>query len=104
MFAVSWFIFVALGVVALVTMLHTLGAQGKGCSIQSPPDRQEMQRHIIWKSFYVNPQDPRGCVPKTWGVGQTVNFRTKLSAGIFTEILVLALLSALGLVYTVLFR
>jgi uncharacterized membrane protein len=104
MFAVICLIVVVLGVVALVMMLHTLGGQGKGGSNQNLPDRQEMRRHIIWKSFYVNPEDPRGWVAKTWGVGQTVNFRTKKNAGIFAGILVLTLLSALGLVYTVLSR
>lgn len=60
------------------------------------PDLEEMKRHIVWKSFYVNPDDPRGWAPKTFGVGWTVNFRTRRRAAIFAAMIFSTSALALG--------
>ena len=60
--------------------------------------REEMRRHVVWRSFYVNPDDPRGWVPKLSGTGWTVNFRTRANAAIFAAALMVALVGAGGLI------
>jgi len=50
-------------------------------------NKDEMKKFIFWKIFYVNPNDPRGWVPKTWGLGWTINFRTKKMALLFALLL-----------------
>jgi len=63
---------------------------------ESQPDREEMKKYIVWKSFYVNPDDPRGWVPKTSGVGMTVNFRTKSRALTFAAMVAGSLIAGLA--------
>ena len=63
---------------ALLGQLMWLGSLGQPVDVKHDPEA--MRPHIWLKSFYINPDDPRGWVPKVWGFGQTVNFRTKLQA------------------------
>jgi uncharacterized membrane protein len=85
-------------VVALISYLLWVGAQWQPASPdQKLPTREEMRQFLLWRSFYVNPDDPRGWVPKTWGSGMTVNFRTKRSAGIFAGLILVCLLAAGGM-------
>lgn len=62
------------------------------------PTEAEVRSHIRWRSFYVNPRDPRAWIPKTWGGGITVNFRTPARAAIFAALILISTLSAAGLV------
>ncbi len=96
-------ILILLGVFALVRMMNQLGSKGRDPGNLPLPDAATMKKFIIWKSFYVNPDDPRGWVPKTWGGGLTVNFRTRQNAGIFAGLIILTTLAAAVLVYLVLF-
>lgn len=61
------------------------------------PTDEEMRAHILWRSFYVNPRDPRAWVPKTWGGGITVNFRTPARALTFAGLILMSGLSAVAL-------
>lgn len=61
-----------------------------------PPE--EMRRHVVWRSFYVNPDDPRGWVPKLSGTGWTVNFRSRANATVFGVFLGMTLVGAAGLI------
>ena len=56
--------------------------------------KAEMKRHIVWRSFYLNPDDPRAWVPKTWGYGWTVNFRTMTQVYVFATLIAITLGSA----------
>lgn len=89
-----------LPVLALVAQMVWLGRRGhhRGPVL----DREEMRRHILWRSFYVNPDDPRGWVPKVSGYGWTVNFRTRWNAVLFACLVALALTAALLLTWSVL--
>lgn len=64
--------------------------------------RDEMRRHVVWRSFYINPDDPRGWVPKLSGIGQTVNFRTRANAQIFALFLGMTFVGAAGLILSIL--
>jgi len=93
-----------LSVGAVLAHMLRVGGTG-GAPERSPdgstpplPDRQEMRRHLMWRSFYVNPADPRGWVPKTWGFGWTVNFRTRRNVHAFVALIVCTLANAVGLV------
>lgn len=66
------------------------------------PAGEDLKKHILWKSFYANPRDPRGWVPKAWGYGTTPNFRTRGRALVFAGMIVADLLFALGGVAAVL--
>ena len=57
--------------------------------------KDEMRRHLVWRLFYMNPEDPRGWVPKIWGYGWTVNFRSMEHIAIFLVLLGMTLGSAL---------
>jgi len=88
-------------VVAVVGQMLRVGAMGgesdpaaRGGAL---PDREERRRHLVWRSFYVNPDDPRGWVRKTWGVGWTVNFRTMRNVRVFVTLIACTLASAIGL-------
>lgn len=61
------------------------------------PTDEEVRSHILWRSFYVNPRDPRAWVPKTWHGGITVNFRTPGRALGFAGLILTSALSAVGL-------
>lgn len=67
----------------------------------STPARTDMGPFLLWGSFYVNPDDPRGWVPKTNGLGWTVNFRTRENAYIFAALIAVCGASALGLTISV---
>ncbi len=58
------------------------------------PATAEMKAHLLWGLFYVNPDDPRGWVPKTSGFGYTVNFRTERSAKVFAGLILATAASA----------
>jgi len=42
--------------------------------------KTEMRQHILWGLVYSNPDDPRGWVPRTQGLGWSVNVRTRSAA------------------------
>lgn len=85
--------------IALLAMMLRLGAASHlPRRAAEPPTPDEMRAHILWHSFYVNPDDPRGWVPKTSGYGWTVNFRTHRNAAIFASLIALCFVSAGALV------
>jgi len=63
------------------------------------PDKEQMKKFLVWKSFYSNPSDPRGWVPKTYGFGWTINFRSRRQIYLFIALILINLGSALGAVY-----
>ena len=65
--------------------LGNLGTAGPELS------KEEMRRHLKWKLFYLNPIDPRGWVPKIWGIGYTVNFRSEHHIWTFIALLLMTL-------------
>lgn len=92
-------LFLFCGVQTVVLLIYTIRVGRMERTLggdESQPDREEMKKFIVWKSFYVNPDDPRGWVPKTSGVGMTVNFRTKSRALIFAAMVAGSLISALA--------
>lgn len=83
---------------ALVAMMLRLGTATQMPRYESEaPTPSEMRQHILWHSFYVNPDDPRGWVPKTSGYGWTVNFRTRRNAAIFATLIAVCLTSAVAM-------
>lgn len=89
--------------VALVAMMLRIGGPPRahhGATNLPSPD--EIRRNVLWRSFYVNPDDPRGWVPKTSGYGWTVNFRTRRNAAMFAALIALCAASAAALTATVL--
>lgn len=58
------------------------------------PALTEMKAHLLWGLFYVNPEDPRGWVPKTSGFGYSVNFRTERNAKVFAGLILATAASA----------
>jgi len=87
---------VALTLMLLGWMLKLGGTRGPSASGPTPPSVEEMKAHMLWGLFYVHPGDPRGWVPKTSGLGYTVNFRTERNAKVFACLIVATLLSALA--------
>jgi len=83
-----------LPLLVLLVQALWLGRGGPGADQAPalPPD--EMRRHLVWKMFYVNPDDPRGWVPKMYGLGKTVNFRNQKNVNLFVSLLLLSLGSA----------
>lgn len=77
----------------VLLLLHLLWVGALG---QSGPElsKEEMKRHLVWKAFYVNPADPRGWVPKTYGFGWTVNFRTMNHVYTFVALIVATVVSS----------
>jgi uncharacterized membrane protein len=67
-----------------------------------PPSDAEMRGHLYWRVLYVNPGDPRGWVPKIYGIGYTVNFRTEANARRFLLLIAAILLCAAAQVCTAL--
>ena len=63
---------------------------------------EQMKEHILWKLFYINPDDPRAWVPKTWGPGMTVNFRSRGQAFLFAFLIFGTLATAIDLTVVVL--
>jgi uncharacterized membrane protein len=74
----------------------------KGTSKQYAQSVEEMREHILWKLFYINPDDPRAWVPKTWGPGTTINFRTRGQAYLFAFLILGTLATAIDLTTNVL--
>jgi len=83
---------------ALVIMMLRLGATPtSGRNMSGHPSPSEMRRFVLWRSFYVNPDDPRGWVPKMNGYGWTVNFRTHRNAAVFAALIAICSASAAAL-------
>src|SRR5689334_13610570 len=82
--SVSSGVLLVLAIAQLVIVLavarggHPAGGGAGPSSSEKPP-----RERYYWKLFYVNPDDPRGIVPKRWGIGWTVNFRSKAIARLF---------------------
>jgi uncharacterized membrane protein len=79
---------------ALIAQMLWLGAQGDRSAPLLPKDIRKA--HTLWGMFYVNPNDPRGWVPKTFGYGWTVNMRSRGHVYVFVVLILGALLSAIG--------
>ena len=88
----------AASTILLLSLILVLGFGSRAADgDKSVPDRLEMRRHALWRILYVNPNDPRGWVPKLYGYGFTVNFRRKAFAVMFAASVVLTLASAVCL-------
>lgn len=79
-------------VVVLLTHMVWLGASGDDNAPELP--REERKRHLMWGMFYMNPDDPRGWVDKTWGYGRTVNMRSPGHVYLFSAMIVTCLVGA----------
>lgn len=102
MLAILFSVLTATGTLALVGYTLWIGAKGAPPSDpQSLPTREEMRRFVLWRSFYVNPDDPRGWVPKLSGIGWTPNFRTRRAALVFALLIVATTSAAVGLLVAV---
>ncbi len=82
--------------------LQMLWLHRQGTSVHYEQNLDEMREHIVWRAFYVNPDDPRAWVPKTWGHGMTVNFRKMSHAVLFAFLLAGALGTAIAMTVAVL--
>ena len=89
-----------MGKVMKVAMEKVAGRRGDARAPALEPE--DMRRHILWRSFYVNPDDPRGWVPKVSGPGWTVNFRTRGQVVLFVGLIVLSLAGAVLLTWSLL--
>ena len=76
---------------AFLVYLGAMGQPGDG------PEGEAMRPFLVARSFYVNPDDPRGWVPKISGVGMTINFRTRRNAVVFVVLILWVLAASLGL-------
>jgi uncharacterized membrane protein len=93
---------ILLGVASLLVMMAIFGrSEEVEASIREEPKPEEMKPYLLWHSFYANPRDPRGWLPKSSGYGWTVNFRKKEKALFFVAGILLTLFSALGLVLSI---
>jgi uncharacterized membrane protein len=97
--AVLLLLAIALLVILLVVAQPGRHPAASGDALPFDSDAPPADRYYL-KLFYANPDDPRGVVPKRWGIGWTVNFRTRATARLFTILLattiVLAVLLASG--------
>jgi uncharacterized membrane protein len=84
-----------LPLLALLLQLLWLGRGRPGARSAPQPSAEEMRRHLLWGLFYVNPDDPRGWVPKLIAVGKTVNFRARGGVYLFLALLGATLASSL---------
>jgi uncharacterized membrane protein len=89
---------------ALVVYLIYLGRRGPDKHYDSnlPPSTPmglDLKPFVLWNSFYMNPQDPRGWVPKISGLGRTVNFRNRLNILIFSVFLLDVVFFSLAHIY-----
>jgi len=91
-----------LPVFALLAQMAWLAQAGERGAPALPAE--DMRKHVLWHSFYANPEDPRGWVPKISGIGWTVNFRTRRNAAIFASLVLCSLASAGLLCYWALVR
>jgi uncharacterized membrane protein len=92
--AVLLFALTVLGAAGLIAQLLWLGSLGRPGPALT---KDEMRRHLVWGLFYVNPDDPRGWVPKVYGIGWTVNMRTPGQAKLMAALIVLTLVFALAM-------
>lgn len=81
--------------VVVAFMFRVAGGAPPRYADDQTPGLEAMRPFVLWRSFYVNPADPRGWVPKTSGIGWTVNFRTRERALVFAAMIASALLAAL---------
>ena len=88
---------------AMLAHMFWLGQQTLPAGTGIVPETPEAARqHLVWGAFYVNPDDPRGWLPKPIGLGSTVNFRTVRQVALFVGLGLLDLLLSIGLVVAVL--
>jgi uncharacterized membrane protein len=80
--------------IGMLLQMFWLGRQ-RGDPRAPIPSPEQVRARILWRSFYVNPDDARGWLPKPCGVGQTVNFRSRRNALLFTALMVAGALSVL---------
>lgn len=93
-------ILLLLWLVAIAAQMFWLHRQGT--SKHYDQTVEQMKEHILWKLFYINPDDPRAWVPKTWGPGTTVNFRTRGQAFLFAFLILGTFATAIDLATVVL--
>lgn len=65
--------------VLILLLLLRVGKKDLSKQTNQIPNKEEMKKYILWYSFYSNPEDPRGWVPKAFGWGFTPNFRSRKS-------------------------
>lgn len=92
---IVWTALALLGSLALLAHLLWLGFRGDNTAPLLPAAVR--REHHVWYAFYVNPNDPRGIVPKTLGLGWTVNFRTMRQVWILLVLLALTLGASIAL-------
>jgi hypothetical protein len=80
--------------IGMLLQMFWLGRQ-RGDPRAPIPSPEQVRARILWHSFYANPADPRGWLPKPCGVGLTVNFRSRRNALLFAAFLVAGVLSLL---------
>jgi uncharacterized membrane protein len=89
----------ALLVLALAITLRRAAAAGRPLRPDERPlTRAEMRPFVRNGLVYVNPDDPRGWVPKVSGYGWTVNLRTPEAGRRFVFLLAFALVDTLIIV------
>lgn len=86
---------------ATALLAQTMWLGFRGTDGPRLPDEQ-IRRHLMWRAFYVNPADPRGWVPKVWGIGWTVNFRSPAQVYVFVALVIASLGTAIALTVSVL--
>ncbi len=84
---------------ALVGHMLWLGALGDPSAPALPAE--EVRKHLVFGSFYLNPADPRGWVQKLNGIGYTVNMRAMKHVYLFVALLFATFGSAIGLCVSV---
>jgi uncharacterized membrane protein len=99
-YVISTVIILALGV-AQLAIVFTLAATGRRQAPGAEPlAAEQMRRFYRWGIFYINAADPRGVVPKLYGLGVTVNFRNvwwaRLLVGLFCAMLMLVVIIAVA--------
>jgi len=86
----------ALSVLALAVTLRRAAATGRPLRPDERPlTRAEMRPFVRNGLVYVNPDDPRGWVPKVGGYGWTVNLRTPEAGRRFVWLLAFALVNTI---------
>lgn len=96
------FIFLVVMLTSIFSLLVFIIWMGRQTSVDPTmtplePQGEEMKKYLYLKSFYVNPSDPRGWLPKiNPALGWTVNFRSKANARAFLLLLIIVLFSSIG--------
>ena len=83
--------------VALLTYTFWLAGLGRGDDASRGGEPASLA-HVRWGMFYVNPDDPRGWVPKPSGLGVTLNLRTEAHLRRYAALIVVAFGSAMAMV------